>query len=699
MQAHSFQIHGLRWTYEPDYLESGFKNAQSMGISEHFEMLFRLPPNTADHAGGLPFADYLISPSSSIDGLANGTWGILRAYGKQTDSDPTSKNHLAPLINNPIKELPGKQAMLTGEMEKVKGTFASNTLPENYKRFAIHATTVFKVLADRPLEQRVLSFNPRFSMKTDPGSTAYNLNNALLFVRHEDLDNGKTLRRSLTLEPLILRVAAGDWVEITLVNDLDDDKNDPALTMTNMIPPPNTTNVTPFGANGFANVSLSTSRRAGLHPALVDFNVTEANGINVGFNPEATVGKGDSRKFYWYAGDVSLVPVFDEDGNVTDRRVAETPIEYGATNLVPAEMMIQPQFGMVGALIVEPEGSRWVEDRGTRASATVTPRNGRPFRDFVMVAQNMVGNIVPTWGAINYRTEPFVSRFVDPVTADSQANAVSMLVFADSAGGVTLETLKSRDVKGINVWGSRPQPVGNVLAQATVKLGVPAGTTLDFFCSQHGPMMNGSLSVQAPAGPLKTVEIHGDNVGGTPTWTFNGNKAVNVPVQPGDTVVWKVVQGQHGVVFDPKPPLGMGYGMAYSNDQLVPSQDPVTPVFRAVAGEPVRFRLVMPSTSTINALSPPVTFDIHGHGWPEEPYARERIQMGEGSFADAFNPFGLKIGRNVRSQFFGAQQVGPYEAFNFVIDHAGGLGRQEGDYLYEALQRTQFPGLWGLFRA
>jgi hypothetical protein len=698
MQAHSFQIQGLRWSYEPDYLESGFKNAQSMGISEHFEMLFRLPPYTAQHQGGLAFADYLISPSSSVDGLANGTWGILRAYSDQTDADRSSKKHLAPLINNPLRELPGKQAMLKGHVDTVKARFASNNLPGNYKRFTIHATTVFKVLAGLPADQRVLKFNPRFSATQNPGNTNYDLSTALVFVRDDDLDNGKTLRQGLSLEPLILRVAAGDWVEITLVNDLDDDKNDPALTMSNQI----AGGVTPFG-NPLPNVSLTTTKRAGLHPALVDFNVTEANGINVGFNPEATVEPGLNRKFYWYAGDVSLVPVFDEDGKVTNLRVAETPIEYGATNLVPSEMMILPQFGMIGSLVVEPEGSTWVEDHGTRASATVTPDDGRAFRDFVMVAQNMVGNsILPVfgvWGAINYRTEPFAARLVDPTSADSQANAVSVLAFLGSANGQPLPTLKSRNVQDINTWGTLPFPGGTLLAQATVKADVSPGTVLSFFCSQHGPMMNGSLAVGAAGGPPQTISIVGDITNQGPTWLFNNQKALNVPVKPGDTVLWTVgAKGNHGVVFDSKAPLGLGLGLAFSNEQLVPGQDPVTPVFRAAAGEPVRFRLVMPSTSTINALSPPVTFDIHGHGWPEEPFVQQRVRVVEGSYADAFNPAGLKIGRNVRSQFLGAQQVGPYEAFNFVIDHAGGTGRQEGDYLYEALQRTQFLGLWGLFR-
>jgi hypothetical protein len=175
-------------------------------------------------------------------------------------------------------------------------------------------------------------------------------------------------------------------------------------------------------------------------------------------------------------------------------------------------------------------------------------------------------------------------------------------------------------------------------------------------------------------------------VSGKPTWVVNNDPtklAANVPVKPGDTVIWKAATGTHGVVFDPSD-QGAGYQLAFSNQQLIPAQDPVTPIFRAAAGTPVRFRLVMPSTSTNNTVVPPVTFDIHGHGWAEEPFTQDSR--------------GRKIGPNERSNYLGAQQVAPYEAFNFVIDSAGGRSKVPGDYLYEALQRTRLLGLWGIFR-
>ena len=102
-------------------------------------------------------------------------------------------------------------------------------------------------------------------------------------------------------------------------------------------------------------------------------------------------------------------------------------------------------------------------------------------------------------------------------------------------------------VKGETVWGTAAAggaAKGTLLAQATVKSGVPAGTTLGFFCSQHGRAMSGSLATPA-------IEIDGTILNGTPTWVpRGGGSAANVAVKPGDTIVWKAISATHGVVFD-----------------------------------------------------------------------------------------------------------------------------------------------------
>ena len=154
----------------------------------------------------------------------------------------------------------------------------------------------------------------------------------------------------------------------------------------------------------------------------------------------------------------------------------------------------------------------------------------------------------------------------------TQAEAEAFLTF--QSGG-TLPALGLVPAQGPNIWGTQPQPQGTLLAQATVKAGVNPGTVLTFFCSQHGPNMNGSITVPAAAA---TIEIDGDIVAGTPTWVQNGKKALGVTVNPGDTVIWKALNKIHGVVFPTQAEaeafLTFQTGGALPALGLVPAQGP-----------------------------------------------------------------------------------------------------------------------------
>ena len=468
--AHSFQVQGVRWEYEPDYPNSGYKNAQAMGISEHFELIFQVPPVGADHKKDklLSFADYLVSPSSSVDGLANGDWTILRAFTEQVgvkekDQRP-SPTYLAPLPNNlpDVKVASTKKAM-SKLFEDVRGEFKKPAKDRDkhrkFRSLDVTATTALKAYGGP------LSFNPRVH-------APYDLNTAVLFVRTGDLDKDGKLKPGAPKEPLILRVAAGDWVEVNLTNALGDDPAAPGFPAPQDLSPGS-----PF-VNGSAdrsnrNVLLSTSRQVGLHPALVSYDATLANGVNVGFNPDSTVAPGktpNTKSFTWYAGEL----MFEGE------QIRERPLEFGAINLVPGDMMVQPQFGMVGALVVEPEGSEWVEDQGTYASATVKPphRYGRPepipFRDFVLVGQNVVAN--GPWGAFNYRTETFDSRNVNPSASGSQLTATRSLTFTTGStvaplGPVIINKVGSPPFNGLGnqaetVWGTNPKAPVNATTRS-----------------------------------------------------------------------------------------------------------------------------------------------------------------------------------------------------------------------------------------
>ena len=348
--SHTFQVHGVKWLYEPTSPNSGYRNVQGMGLSEHFEMLFTLPP--ASTTPTQPFADYVYAPSSGQAGLTNGLWGILRAYhGVVSD--------LKPLPNNPQGMAP----------PQLKSDCPSGAPVRSYH---VVATT-----AAQALPGGVLVYN---SDNSDPL--------AILYVRAEDLDGGK-LKPGVPIEPLVLRAAAGECIEITLQNNFDKECATPnppqpkcaTFTQALAAPAPFTP---PSSTGALPTINLNTSLQVGLHPQLVAYDVSQANGINVGLNPPKTVAPGQPNQiFRWYAGSLTLSKTGD---------VVAQPVEFGALNLVPSDPLMQDPKGLVGALIIEPPGATWTEDRTTRAAATVTAKKedgtSSSFREFVVVMQS-----------------------------------------------------------------------------------------------------------------------------------------------------------------------------------------------------------------------------------------------------------------------------------------------------------------------
>ncbi|BBB61418.1 multicopper oxidase [Undibacterium sp. KW1] len=108
--------------------------------------------------------------------------------------------------------------------------------------------------------------------------------------------------------------------------------------------------------------------------------------------------------------------------------------------------------------------------------------------------------------------------------------------------------------------------------------------------------------------------------------------------------------------------------------------DPQTPVFRANAGTPVRFRLFGPPglADSMNV------FELTGHHWQFEPYAGNSTRI-------ASNPASLSTGTQ--------SGYGTTSHFDVVVDKAGGTFAVPGDYLYRSWPNGQYgTGGWGVFR-
>ena len=145
-------------------------------------------------------------------------------------------------------------------------------------------------------------------------------------------------------------------------------------------------------------------------------DISHSDGMNVGNNPLQTVPAAKSgcsgsscpsTTYTWYAGSL-------QNG-------VATPIEFGALNLRPADLLMQTYHGLFGGMIIEPLGSHWIDDPDTHISSTVFDRNNNYlFRDFALhmqtdVAMQLNKNALNAAGmpmmAVNYRSEPFFYRY------------------------------------------------------------------------------------------------------------------------------------------------------------------------------------------------------------------------------------------------------------------------------------------------
>jgi manganese oxidase len=362
-EGHNVSVHGVKWLFEPSERNSGFRNSQMMGISEHFELVI---PQVIQNPEA-EFVDRLWSTGSATDDYWAGNWGILRTYT---------------VPHQELQKLPDKPT--TAGTDIPTGTQAQFTFscPSGAPRrpYDISAITAQQALPGGRLVYNDRDDGHGFSPLFDP--------TAILYVRSSDLNPSGQLLGVVPVEPLILRARAGECVELTLHNRL---------------PAPGTLfdldgfNTLPMIMPGFNANDIRPSKQVGLHPQLLFYDVSRFDGANIGRNDVQTVGPNGSITYEWYAGDVTV----NDDGTVT-----ATPIEFGSTNLISSDRIEHASKGAIGALIIEPPNAFWDEGpcllpdvegaRCTAASANVYTQNspGGPlvfaFREFALLFQNDV---------------------------------------------------------------------------------------------------------------------------------------------------------------------------------------------------------------------------------------------------------------------------------------------------------------------
>ncbi len=157
-------------------------------------------------------------------------------------------------------------------------------------------------------------------------------------------------------QPLVLRARVGEWVEVTLCNEL------PGPGEVSEFDPPLPAKDDPAGRE--------ISGRVSLHAGLLRYDVRTSDGAYVGNNPDGTAKPGQSITYRWYADTPGAVLLSDR-----------------------ADVRTHRHRGLIGALVVEPRGTtprdpctgrvRWVGEQ-----ALLRRRGGARERELVLLLQD-----------------------------------------------------------------------------------------------------------------------------------------------------------------------------------------------------------------------------------------------------------------------------------------------------------------------
>jgi manganese oxidase len=305
-ESHSFNVHGLRWKKEPKNINSYFVSQQHIGISESFTFETFVPRE----------GDYLYA-FETVEDVWLGTWGLIRALKDEVGD-------LIPLSDRAASTNPGS----TTEKPVITNPCPASSTYRKYNVTAISVPIEYNNYSDR-----------------DP--------HGIVFALDEHVEEFLSGKRNP--EPLILRANVGDCIEITLKNQLipenfhlkDNRHQYPRVKFTQDYP---------------------TSKRISLHPQLLQYNIKTSSGDTVGYNPDQTIGPGETITYHWYV-----------DENV------------GAVNLWDmADLRNHRHHGAFGALIVEARGSQYLDSETLQplksgSKAIITHPYLPNFREFVLI--------------------------------------------------------------------------------------------------------------------------------------------------------------------------------------------------------------------------------------------------------------------------------------------------------------------------
>lgn len=338
---HSGALNSLKWLQAGSGYgqapHSGWRGAQNIGLSEQFTLAMRITDQFEDNR--INATDRLYAVDTSQDGLWNGVWGVVRTLQRRNpgiDKQPMVRDDQDQLVLLPnLKEprLPPRPAvvaqdacpkdapvrhyqLVAGLANKLLPPAANVTLPPSRGLDPKGGTLVYNPRqteitlnvfheADDPLtpanEEGALKETRRFGFGPLHDPTA------ILVVRKSDIDpaTGK-IKSNAPVEPIVLRAAAGECVQVVLENWLPAVHQGPMpelpgfTTLGMLLPRDEGSAGSQF--TSFNNNHIRASRYMGLHPQMLLYDTQLMDGNVVGVNRDSVIAPGGTILYNWYAG-------------------------------------------------------------------------------------------------------------------------------------------------------------------------------------------------------------------------------------------------------------------------------------------------------------------------------------------------------------------------------------------------------------
>ena len=286
-ESHAINFNRYQWHRDRTDVDSPLVQSQHIGISEAFTFEFSL-----DSLSGNNDFDILYY-SAGMDDLWLGTWGITRVHGSSIPTlSPLGDRPLLPCRTTP---LPVKTGTPPPKATSPGNPFPCHTKVHHFDIAAIQYNILYNRFGDH-----------------DPYG--------MIFVPLEDM--GAVLAGLKNPEPLIVTVNAGEGIELTLFNYMPQVLNVPQFPEVPIQKP------WPY------------SSRVSINSQGCEYDVLGSDGATIGFNPDQTIGLGESITYRWFYPETTTQAIVVDFGDLMNHRKhglfgAISLAEMGSTHFHP----------------------------------------------------------------------------------------------------------------------------------------------------------------------------------------------------------------------------------------------------------------------------------------------------------------------------------------------------------------------------